>query len=74
MVGRVLYCADFLEPGRSFDRVERADLAHRFPDNPQAVLSDVARRRMLHLIRTGWTIPEPTLRFWNSLVVSASPR
>lgn len=74
MVGRVLYCADFLEPGRAFDRAERAELARRFPDDPQAVVYDVARRRMLYLIRTGWSIPEPTLRFWNSLVASASPR
>ena len=31
MVGRVLYCADFLEPGRNFDQSGRADLAARFP-------------------------------------------
>lgn len=74
MVGRVLYCADFLEPGRSFDRAERAELARRFPENPQTVLYDIARRRMLYLIRTGWSIPEPTLRFWNSLVASTAPR
>lgn len=74
MVGRVLYCADFLEPGRSFDRAERAELALRFPDDPRGVLVDLARRRLLHTIRTGWTLPEPTVRFWNSLADSALSR
>lgn len=74
MVGRVLYCADFLEPGRSFDQEERAHLAQRFPEDPQAVVVDVARRRLLYTIRTGWKVPEPTVRFWNSLADSASSR
>lgn len=67
MAGRVLYCADFLEPGRSFDRGERADLARRFPDSAPEVLREVARRRMAWLVRSAWQIPEPTWRFWNSL-------
>lgn len=74
MVGRVLYCADFLEPGRSFDRDERAQLAQRFPTDPQAVLLEVARRRLVHTIRSGWSLPEPTVRLWNSLADSASSR
>ncbi len=74
MVGRVLYCADFLEPGRSFEREERGRLAQRFPEDPRAVVLDVARRRLLYTIRTGWTLPEPTVRFWNSLSDSASLR
>jgi HD superfamily phosphohydrolase YqeK len=74
MVGRVLYSADFLEPGRSFDPEARALLAQRFPDDPQGVVLDVVRRRLLHTIRTGWTLPEPTVRFWNSLSDSASSR
>lgn len=74
MVGRVLYCADFLEPGRSFDRAQRAQLAGRFPEEPKAVVYEVAGRRMRYLIDTGWSIPEPTLRFWNSLVASAPSR
>lgn len=66
-VGRVLYCADFLEPGRSFDRVGRAALANRFPVDPDGVLYEVARRRLAYSIEFGWSIPEPTYRFWNSL-------
>jgi len=75
MVGRVLYCADYLEPGRQHDREGRAALARRFPEDPAAVLLAVARTRLVYLVRSGWTIPEPTWRFWNSLVaVPHSPR
>ena len=68
MVGRILYCADYLEPGRSFDRERRAELAAFLPTDPQGVLREVARARVLHLIRSGWPVLEPTRRFWNSLV------
>jgi HD superfamily phosphohydrolase YqeK len=68
MVGRILYCADYLEPGRSFQREWRAELARRLPGDPSGVLREVARARLLHLIESGWPVPEPTYRFWNSLV------
>jgi HD superfamily phosphohydrolase YqeK len=67
MVGRILYCADYLEPGRPFDRERRAELAGRLPLDPGAVLREVARARLLHLIQSGWPVLEPTHRFWNSL-------
>ena len=67
MVGRVLYCADFLEPGRSFDQSGRADLAARFPRDPTGVLREVARARVARLVQSGWPLPDPTVRFWNSL-------
>lgn len=72
MVGRVLYCADFLEPGRRFDREERAELARRFPVASAEVLLEVARRRVLHIVRSGWTLPRPTVDFWNSLTATSS--
>jgi len=71
MPGRALYCADFLEPGRAFDRVGRAALAQRFPSDPRGVLYEVARRRLAYSIEFGWSIPEPTFRFWNSLAASS---
>jgi len=70
MVGRVLYCADYLEPGREFDQDGRAELARRFPNDVRGVLREVAQRRLQHAIESGWVIPEPTYRFWNSLVAS----
>ena len=72
MVGRVLYCADFLEPGRTFDVERRAELAARFPSDSRGVLHDVAARRVMHIVRCGWTLPEPTVRLWNSLAAAES--
>jgi HD superfamily phosphohydrolase YqeK len=72
MVGRVLYCADYLEPGRKHEREWRADLAQRFPSEPDFVLRQVARARVSHLISSGRPLLEPTVRFWNSLVAASS--
>lgn len=74
MVGRVLYAADFLEPGRPFEREARAELARRFPTDSTAVLREIARRRLANIVASGWPLPEPTVRFWNSLVTPSSPR
>jgi HD superfamily phosphohydrolase YqeK len=74
MVGRVLYAADFLEPGRDFDRAARAELARRFPEDPGGVLREVAGRRLIHTVASGWPLLEPTCRFWNALVAPSSPR
>jgi HD superfamily phosphohydrolase YqeK len=72
MVGRVLYCADYLEPGRSFDATSRAELATRFPRDPRGVLHEVAGRRIARLIDSHRTLFDPTVRFWNSLVAAPS--
>jgi HD superfamily phosphohydrolase YqeK len=72
MVGRILYCADYLEPGRPFDQGRRAELAGRLPADPGGVLREVARARVLHLIQSGWPVLEPTRRFWNSLVLTGA--
>lgn len=72
LVGRVLYCADYLEPGRPFDRHERADLARAFPGAVQQTLREVARRRLMHVVHSGWPVLEPTCRFWNSLAARAA--
>jgi HD superfamily phosphohydrolase YqeK len=72
MVGRILYCADYLDPERPFDREARAALAERLPGDPGGVLREIACSRILHLIKAGWPILDPTARFWNSLVVAGS--
>lgn len=75
MVGRVLYCADFLEPGRAYDLARRAELLDRFPADSRGVLREVARSRLVHIVRSGWPLLDPTVRFWNSLIAtSSSPR
>jgi HD superfamily phosphohydrolase YqeK len=68
MVGRILYCADFLDPGRPFDQEYRAGLAESLPDDLSGVLREVARSRLLHIVESGWPVLAPTARFWNSLV------
>ena len=73
-VGRVLYGADYLEPGRTFKREWRADLAARFPEDPAGVLRAVATDRLLRLVSSGWPIPEPTVGFWNSVVGPSASR
>lgn len=74
LVGRVLYCADYLEPGRVFEREERARLAERFPTATAEVFAAVVRRRVLHLVQSGWPIPEPTYRLWNRITEPAGSR
>jgi HD superfamily phosphohydrolase YqeK len=72
MVGRILYCADYLEPGRKQEREWRAELAERLPTEPALVLRQVARARLLHTISSGRPLLEPTVRFWNSLLAAGS--
>jgi HD superfamily phosphohydrolase YqeK len=72
MVGRILYCADYLDPGRPFDREHRADLAERLPRDATGVLREVARSRLLHIVQSGWPVLDPTRRFWNSLVATGA--
>ncbi len=62
-IGRALYCADFLEPGRPFDRAERNALAIAFPDDPDAVLRDIVTRRLGHATAQGWTLPPESIAF-----------
>jgi len=70
-VGRMLYLADYLEPGRRHDVTARRALAARVPAEPDAVLRDVARRRIERALRSGWPLHPVTVAFWNAL---AAPR
>ena len=66
-VGRMLYLADYLEPGRSFDADARTALRVRMPLERDAVLKDVARRRIRWVLRRGWPLVPETVEFWNAL-------
>ena len=68
--GKMLYLADYLEPGRSFDREARAALAARVPGDRDAVLQQVAARRLNRVIDGRWPLVRETVDFWNSLVAS----
>jgi HD superfamily phosphohydrolase YqeK len=67
-VGRMLYLADFLEPGRDFASAQRAELARRVPTERDAVLREVARQRIAWALQSGWQLPNETVGFWNQLV------
>jgi HD superfamily phosphohydrolase YqeK len=66
-VGRMLYLADFLEPGRDPDP-ERERLSRWVPTQREAVLREVVRRRVDWVLRSGWPLREETVAFWNALV------
>ncbi len=67
-LGRFLYLADYLEPGRAHDPEGRAALRARLPGERDAVLIEVARQRIGHLISERLPILRWTLEFWNGLV------
>src|SRR5690348_10488335 len=69
-VGKMLYLADYLEPGRAFDRELRASLAARVPQDRDAVLRQVAARRIGRVIDSRWPLARETVDFWNALVGS----
>lgn len=69
-VGRMLYLADYLEPGRDFQRAERRALAVRVPHDPDGVLRAIAAQRLHWVIQAGHRLVRETVGFWNALVAS----
>lgn len=67
-VGRMLFLADFLEPGRRSSRKRRAKLAERVPRNRDRVLREVVGQQIRQRLRGGRPIHPQTLEFWNSIV------
>ena len=71
-VGRMLFLADYLEPGRTHERAALAELAGRVAAEPAAVLREVAARKVRWLLHIGRPIARETWDFWNSLVAAES--
>jgi len=67
-LGRALYAADFLEPGRTFLVERRAELRARAPEELDGVVRDVARERIRDQIARGLPLNARTVAFWNTLV------
>lgn len=67
-LGRALYLADFLEPGRDFSPEWRAELRARMPGELDAVLRDVVAARIRHLLDSRKPIRPETAGFWSALV------
>lgn len=70
-LGRALYAADFLEPGRTFDPLLRAGLRARMPHGLSEVVPAIVRLRLIHLLRSGRRIRTETVAFWNRLAERA---
>jgi len=66
-VGRMLYLADFLEPGRAFKQWKRRAWTKRVPRERDTVLREVAAMRLRRALKSGWRLPKESVEFWNSL-------
>lgn len=67
VVGRALFMADFLEPGRKFMKQDRYFLALQVPNSFDAVFRQVVRMRLEWTVREGNNIFPETAALWNSL-------
>jgi 2-amino-4-hydroxy-6-hydroxymethyldihydropteridine diphosphokinase len=68
LLGRALYLADFLEPGRHFADDERALLRGRVPVEIDQVLIEVVAWRIRNLLELRSPIHPHTTAFWGNLV------
>jgi len=66
-MGRALYCADFLEPGRDFLNDWRAELRARVATDVNGVTTEIVAARLKHLIDRGLPFLPNTVKFWNAL-------
>lgn len=69
-LGRALYLADFLDPGRDFLNEWRAELRSRVPSDLDGVTLEVAQARIQHLVKRRLALRPETVGFWNDLVGS----
>lgn len=64
-LGRALFMADFLEPGRRFLPADRAFLAAHVAHDFEGVFRQVVRMRIEHALREGYTLFLETVALWN---------
>lgn len=67
MLGRALYMADYLEPGRRFSQGDRAFLATHVTADFDGVFGQVVRQRLEWSLREGKRLFPETVELWNSL-------
>lgn len=72
VLGKALYAADFLDPGRSFLTEWRADLRARVPHELDDVVFEIVGARIRHRVDEGAPILTLTLDFWNRIVEERS--
>jgi len=66
-VGKMLYLADYLEPGRRRNAKQRAYLADRVPRQRDRVLRKIVAYEIRRRVRARQPVPTVTVEFWNSL-------
>ena len=66
-LGRALYMADYLEPGRKFSRADRAYLAAQVPQDFDATFRQVLRARLEWSLREGMRLFPEAVSLWNSV-------
>jgi HD superfamily phosphohydrolase YqeK len=67
-VGRMLYLADYLEPGRVGLSEEVPEIRRRVTADPDRALRDVARLRIVHHLHRAHPLLPETVAFWNTLI------
>ncbi len=67
-LGRALYAADFLEPGRAILPEWRAGLRDRVPADLDGVVFEILGARIRHRVEQGGRVLGQTLDFWNRMV------
>lgn len=66
-LGRALYMADYLEPGRKFSRTDRAYLASQVPHDFDATFRQVLRARLEWSLREGMRLFPEAVALWNTV-------
>ena len=66
-LGRALYMADYLEPGRKFSRADRAYLAAQVPHDFDSTFRQVVRARLEWSLREGMRLYPEAVVLWNSV-------
>ena len=66
-LGRALYAADFLDPGRAFLPEWRAALRARMPEELDGVVREIVRARIGHLLERELPLRPETVGLWNAL-------
>jgi HD superfamily phosphohydrolase YqeK len=66
-LGRALYMADYLEPGRKFSRRDRAYLASQVPRDFDATFRQVLRARLEWSLREGQQLFPEAVALWNAV-------
>ncbi|MDH3427728.1 MAG: HD domain-containing protein [Gemmatimonadota bacterium] len=67
-LGELLYLADYLDPGRSFESKQRAELRAQMPGGHDDVLRSVARSRIAGRLAADVSVLTTSIQFWNRMV------